>query len=143
MLIGEFSKTSGLPTDTVRFYVRKGLLTPRSTAKGGRNPYMVFSTQHVQDAQMIRMGQLLGLSLKDIDRLLREVRIVDASEALTHARHVRMITDQLVRLEERVAELTAMGDYLRRKRAWIEGGQQGAEPRLPTGASAGCSGMGT
>jgi hypothetical protein len=33
MLISEFARETGLTTDTVRFYIRKGLLTP--TTNGG------------------------------------------------------------------------------------------------------------
>ncbi len=32
MLIGEFARRAGLSQDTVRFYVRKGLLAPQSGA---------------------------------------------------------------------------------------------------------------
>ncbi len=34
MLISEFARTSGLSRDTVRFYVRLGLLRPETNGKG-------------------------------------------------------------------------------------------------------------
>ena len=35
MLISEFARATGLSTDTVRFYVRRGLLKPLAGSKGG------------------------------------------------------------------------------------------------------------
>jgi DNA-binding transcriptional MerR regulator len=65
MLICELARETGLTTDTVRFYVRRGLLTPETNGKGGRNPYQVFTAEHVR-AKLICTAQSLGLSLKDL-----------------------------------------------------------------------------
>jgi hypothetical protein len=48
MLISEFARKTGLTTDTVRFYVRRGLLTPETNGKGGRNPYRLHRREHVR-----------------------------------------------------------------------------------------------
>jgi MerR family copper efflux transcriptional regulator len=44
--------------------VRRGLLTPETNGKGGRNPYQVFTAEHVRAAKFICTAQSLGLSLK-------------------------------------------------------------------------------
>ncbi len=64
MLISEFARATRLSTDTVRFYIRRGLLVPENNGKGGRNPYQIFTAEHVQTARLIRMAQSLGMSLK-------------------------------------------------------------------------------
>ncbi len=69
MLISEFARAAGLTPDTVRFYIRRGLLKPLNGKKGGSNPYQVFTEEHVQIARMIRMGQSLGFSLREIEAL--------------------------------------------------------------------------
>jgi DNA-binding transcriptional MerR regulator len=72
MLICEFARKTGLTTDTVRFYVRLGLLTPETNGKGGRNPYQVFTADHVRAAEFIRMAKSLGLSLKEMAAIGKE-----------------------------------------------------------------------
>lgn len=59
-LISEFARTAGLSVDTVRFYVRKGLLSPETTAKGGSKPYQIFKPEHVEAARIIRMANCSG-----------------------------------------------------------------------------------
>src|ERR1700716_4316979 len=77
MLISEFARKTGLTIDAVRFYVRRGLLTPETNGKGGRNPYQVFTAEHVRAAKFICTAQSLGLSLK-VAAIGKE-RQVDAS----------------------------------------------------------------
>ena len=72
MLISEFARRAELSTDTVRFYVRKGLLAPGTGMKGGSNPYQIFSDQDLEAARMIRMAQGLGFSLREIAALAAE-----------------------------------------------------------------------
>jgi MerR family copper efflux transcriptional regulator len=43
MLISEFVRRTGLARETVRYYVRFGLLQPQATQKGGRHPYLMFT----------------------------------------------------------------------------------------------------
>ncbi len=72
MLISEFARATGLSRDTIRFYVRRGLLRPLAGNKGGSNPYQVFTNEHVQMARTIRMAQSLGFSLREIAALNAE-----------------------------------------------------------------------
>ncbi len=127
MLISEFARAAGLSTDTVRFYVRRGLLTPEMGGKGGRNPYQLFTAQHVRDARIIRLAQSLGMSLKEIAALGEAHR----RGGITRDRSIEIMTAQLRRLEEKAAELEAMAGYLRAKLAWLGGGKQGPEPDFP------------
>ncbi len=127
MLISEFVRETGLSKDTVRFYVRLGLLTPQTNGKGGRNPYQVFTPEHVRLARLIRLGQSLGMSLKEIAAINEEhVR----EGGLSPARSREIMSTQLSRLEQKAGELDAMANYLRAKLAWTDAGSHGQEPDI-------------
>lgn len=126
MLISEFSRVTGLTPDTVRFYIRRGLLTPDTNGKGGRNPYQVFTAEHVRAARLIRLAQTLGMSLKEIGAINDELR----DHGISDERSIDIMSDQLRRLEEQTAELEAVSGYLRAKIAWLKSGKKGPEPVL-------------
>jgi DNA-binding transcriptional MerR regulator len=56
MLISEFARATGLTADTVRFYVRLGLLRPGAGALGGRHAYRIFGEPDVRAARAIRLS---------------------------------------------------------------------------------------
>jgi MerR family copper efflux transcriptional regulator len=126
MLISEFARASGLTPDTVRFYIRRGLLKPLTGRKGGSNPYQVFTEEHVQIARMIRMGQSLGFSLREIEALSVEYQ----AKRLTASRGAEIMRYQLKRLEQKAAHVGAMMSYIRAKLAWLERGGKGPEPNF-------------
>ncbi|MET0309676.1 MAG: MerR family transcriptional regulator [Sphingomonas sp.] len=123
MLISEFARTTELSVDTVRFYVRKGLLLPETGRRGGSNPYQIFTREHVEQARIIRMAQGLGFSLREIAALADEY-----NSGGTPARSLDVMRAQLERLEEKAGQLNAMVGYVRAKIAWLEAGSEGAEP---------------
>ena len=126
MLISEFARATGLSRDTVRFYVRRGLLKPLSGNKGGSNPYQVFTSEHVQMARTIRMAQSLGFSLREITALNAEYQ----AKRITRARGAEIMRWQLARLEEKAAHVGAMISYVHAKLAWSETGCKGPEPNF-------------
>jgi MerR family transcriptional regulator, copper efflux regulator len=127
MLISDFVRETGLSKDTVRFYVRQGLLTPETNGKGGRNPYQIFTQDHVRAAKYIRLGQSLGMSLKEIALISEEY---NRDGGISAARTIEIMSVQLGRLEEKAAEINAMTAYLRAKLAWLEAGSNGPEPNI-------------
>jgi DNA-binding transcriptional MerR regulator len=127
MLISEFARATGLTTDTVRFYVRLGLLRPGAGAMGGRHAYQLFTEADVSTAKLIRISQVAGLSLKKIIALGGERR----AGRMTARRRIEVVSAQIDRLDARVAELKKMAEYLRAKRDWLASGEQGAEPEPP------------
>jgi MerR family transcriptional regulator, copper efflux regulator len=124
MLISEFARVTGLTRDTVRFYARLGLLQPKTNGKGGRHPYSVFTDKDVQAAEVIRISQSLGMSLKEIAAFNEERR----KGRLTSERRVEIMSVQLVSLEAKAAELEVMICYVRAKIEYLKGGQQRPEP---------------
>lgn len=126
MLIGEFARRSGLGQDTVRFYVRKGLLAPQLGAKGGRNPYQIFTDRDVSTARMIRFAQSLGMPLREIAAIATELR----REGLTREREIELMEAQLAKLRQKAVELAGLTNYLRAKLDWVARGKPGDEPRF-------------
>jgi MerR family copper efflux transcriptional regulator len=124
MLISEFARVTGLSRDTVRFYARLGLLHPKTNGKGGRHPYSVFTDKDIQAAEVIRISQSLGMSLKEIAAFSEERR----KGHLTRERRVKIMSAQLVSLETKAAELQAMISYVRKKIDWLSFGEQGLQP---------------
>ncbi|MEO6800212.1 MAG: MerR family transcriptional regulator [Rhodanobacter sp.] len=71
MLIAEFCRQASLTRDAVRLYVKLGLITPGVGAHGS-NRYQQFGSSDVERAALIRVGQQLGFTLKQIAALDRE-----------------------------------------------------------------------
>ncbi|MBS1063671.1 MerR family transcriptional regulator [Gluconobacter wancherniae] len=126
MLIGEFSRRTGLSTATIRFYIRKRLITPEVGRSGGQNSYAHFTERDVQIAALVRFGQTLGMSLKEIAKVNNEMQQI----GISRARAVELMDMQLEAIERKAQDLDVMANYLRAKRDWIAGGQTGDEPKL-------------
>ena len=125
MLIGEFSRETGLSQDTIRFYVRRGLFAPQAGAKGGRHPWQVFRQQDIAIARLIRTAQAFGMSLKEIDEISQ---ILHGDQALE--RESAVLDQQILRLEEKVSEIANLLAFVRAKRDWISSGRSGNMPLL-------------
>jgi DNA-binding transcriptional MerR regulator len=126
MLISDFAKTTGLGLDTIRYYIRRDLLRPKLGSKGGRNPYQVFTNLDVRTAEYIRIGQALGLSLRQIGALLAE----DQAGRIDAERSLAILAEHRDRLAAKAEELTRLVAYLDAKIAWINRGSQGLAPTL-------------
>jgi MerR family copper efflux transcriptional regulator len=126
MLISEFALKTGLSRETVRFYVRLSLLHPQTTLKGGSNPYQLFRQEDLATAELIRVGQALGLSLKEIAVLMEKRR----KGKLPLKGRIVMMKAQLARLDNKAIELERLRAYVRAKIKWQEQGEKGSEPTL-------------
>src|SRR6202021_2258816 len=124
MLISQFARATGLPRATGRFYARLGLLQPKTSGSGGRHPYSFFTEKEIQAAEVIRISQSLGMSLKEIAAFTEERR----KGRLTSERRTEIMSAQLISLEAKATELEVMISYVRAKIAWLKGGQQAPEP---------------
>jgi MerR family copper efflux transcriptional regulator len=124
MLISEFARVTGLTRDTVRFYARIGLLQPQTNGKRGRHPYSAFTDRDIQAAEVIRIAQSLGMSLKEIATVNEERR----NGELTCERSLEITSAQLLRLEAKATELEMMISYARAKIDWLTHGKQGPQP---------------
>ena len=126
MLISEFARATNLSPDTVRFYVKRGLLKPEAGRRGGANPYQEFSAADVARARLVKLAQSLGFTLREISAIAQEL---DAA-GLPRARRIAILEQRLGTLDDKAAELARMIGYLRAKLAWMKGGERGEEPTL-------------
>jgi len=124
MLISEFSRAANLSPDTVRFYVKQGLLKPETGRRGGANPYQEFTRSDLARARLVQLARSLGFTLREIATIAAEVE----AKGLSRTRRAAILEVRLAALDEKAAELAAMTTYLRAKLAWIRAGERGPEP---------------
>ena len=94
--IGTLAKRAGVSIDTVRYYERGGLLTPKTRLASG---YRRYSPVEVARLRFIRRAQALGFSLKEVKQLLALSNMRDVS------RIKRAAQEKLADVEERIVAL--------------------------------------
>jgi MerR family mercuric resistance operon transcriptional regulator len=95
--IGELARAAEVPTSTVRFYERAGLLKP--AARSGAN-YRLYSEQSLERLQFIRSARAVGLSLDDV------AGMVDAAHgAEPCAAVVALVERRLAEVREKLKHL--------------------------------------
>ncbi len=67
--IGEASKKSGVPIDTIRYYESLGLLEKPVRSEGG---FRLYSIEAIEKLCFIKKAQSFGLTLSDIQRIMQE-----------------------------------------------------------------------
>ena len=65
--IGELAEEVGVPTSTLRYYERSGLVRPDGRTNGN---YRIYGNSAVERVRFIRAAQATGFTLEDIARLL-------------------------------------------------------------------------
>lgn len=99
LTIGELAKAADVPTSTVRYYERAGILRP--SCRSGSN-YRLYSSEDLHRLRFVRAAQATGFTLDDIKQLLRparcvktqaliETRIEDVAERMRELRHVQKV----------------------------------------------------
>ncbi len=101
LTIGELARAGGVPTSTVRYYERAGLLRP--TARSAAN-YRLYTDEDLQRLRFVRAAQATGFTLEDITHLLRP--------SSCH-RVQQLIEDRLGRVDARMKELRHVRRVLR------------------------------
>jgi MerR family copper efflux transcriptional regulator len=123
MLIAEFTRATGLGRDTVRFYIKRGLLQPQ-VGNGSGNRYQHFDAAQVERALIIRNAQALGFSLKEIAALDAEFQ----NGGMSSERQLQLMRERLALINEQIAKQRQMQRYFQKKIAWLEGGERGPVP---------------
>ena len=101
MLIGELADAVGVPSQTLRFYERKGLL-PRSGRSA--NGYRVYDESTKTRLHFIKVAQAAGLTLAEIRGIL-DLRD-DGAVPCTHV--AALIDNKLTDVRERIRHLAAL-----------------------------------
>ena len=103
--IGALAKRAGVGIDTVRYYERNGLLSPRTRLASG---YRRYGELEVSRLRFIRRAQALGFTLKEV----RELLALSAQRDV--ARVKRTAQAKLADVNERIASLERVRDGLTR-----------------------------
>lgn len=106
MNIGQLSRRTGVPIDTVRYYEKQRLLPPPMRSASG---YRHYEADDVLRLNFIRRAKALGFTLEEIRDLLALSSTHDGDMAAIRS----AATDKLIDVEQRLAELTRVRDGLR------------------------------
>ena len=105
MNIGQLSRRTGVPIDTVRYYEKQHLLPPPTRTASG---YRHYEADDVLRLTFIRRAKTLGFTLEEIRDLLALSRVDDGDMAAIRA----AAASKLIDVEQRIAELTRVRDGL-------------------------------
>lgn len=110
--VGELSKLSGVSTDTLRHYERKGVLPRPARSRNGYREYECFAIERVR---LVRRALSVGFTLDELARILRA-----RDRGAAPCKEVRALASQkLEDIERQLADLSEMRDDLRRAiREW-------------------------
>lgn len=102
--IGQLARAVGVPTSTVRYYERIGLLQPDGRTAGN---YRLYGKEALECLRFIRAAQATGFTLEDITTLLQlrgatpdtcqnvqgliEERLADLDRRMADLRHVQRV----------------------------------------------------
>lgn len=106
LTIGRLARTVGVPTSTLRYYERQGILRPLGRNRHG---YRYYDADAVERLRLIRAAQRSGFTLADIASLLK-IRGTGARDcqqftevAESRLAEVRQALDDLTRLHDTLA----------------------------------------
>jgi MerR family mercuric resistance operon transcriptional regulator len=102
--IGHIAQAAGVHIETVRYYQRRGLVSlPPKRTRGFR----YYSPETASRVRFIKRAQALGMSLKEVQHLLR----LDAKGACKENRSLAVA--KLALVEKKLVELAKLRDVLR------------------------------
>lgn len=108
LTIGGLARQSQVTRDTLRFYERKRLIAPpRRTASG----YRLYTEADKDRVQFIRRAQAMGLTLEDIQELLRAQTLTTADQCRRVASRLK---SRIQAVDQKIAELRAFRAELAR-----------------------------
>ncbi len=106
MLIGGLADAAGLPSQTVRFYERRGLL-PEPVR--GANGYRIYGESTLTRLNFVRTAQAAGLTLAEIGSVI-DLRD-DGNVPCTHV--ASLIDSKLADVRARISDLTILETELK------------------------------
>ena len=100
--VGEISKLTNVPIQTLRYYDKMGLLKPAYINK--QNNYRYYSLNQFIKIDLLKQCKLIGLSLKEIEELLKNEISADSM--------LKIIDQQRKVLDEKIKELEVVKSYI-------------------------------
>lgn len=104
--IGQLARAVEVPTSTVRYYERIGLLRPSGRTTGN---YRLYGEEALERLRFIRAAQATGFTLEDITALLN---LRDGTTAICQAVQT-LIEERLSDVEKRMADLRHVQSVLK------------------------------
>lgn len=120
--IGELAKAAGVPSSTVRFYERRGLLSPDGRSASN---YRTYTAESLAALRFIVAAKRAGFTLRDISRLLG---LRDGTEDCCGDVQV-VIEDRVADLQARIRDLQHAESVLSEALKWCT--VQGGSGRCP------------
>ena len=105
--IGRLSRQTGIAAETLRYYERRGLITPAQRTHAG---YRLYEPDAAQRLRFIRRAQTLGFSLDEIAELL----VLNDNPAESAASVKRLTQAKISDIETRIRDLERMKQALER-----------------------------
>ncbi len=125
--MSELAKTAGKTVRAIHLYEDLGLIHAHERSEKGR--YRLFAPDSLQRVRWISKLQHLGLSLSQIQELVREHE--DADSARLGASKLRQLyLDKLSETQERIAALRSLEVELRASLAYLSTCDSACEPSL-------------
>lgn len=104
--ISQVAKAAELPTTTVRYYERVGLVQPEDRSAGN---YRLYSEESLRKLKFIRAAQAIGFTLDEVNALLST-----PSNTASSCREVQsLIEDRLAEVDQRLKDLRHVQRVLR------------------------------
>ncbi|EEW61003.1 transcriptional regulator, MerR family [Ruegeria sp. TrichCH4B] len=102
--IGNLAKRTGVSTDTLRLYERRGLIRSERMANG----YRIFDPQMERLVKLIRHGQSIGFTLREMEGVVAAVSggILSAEEIAA------LIKDRIEAVDQKLGELAELRSML-------------------------------
>lgn len=132
--VGDLARATGKTVRAIHLYEDMGLLRPQDRSKGR---YRLFSPDSVVRVRWITKLQSLGLSLGEIQELVREQQ--GTGSAMFAAARLRDIyARKLDETRSKIAELTTLELELEASLAYLGGCDTSCMPELPTQSCSHC-----
>lgn len=96
--IGQLAQAADVPTTTVRYYERIGLVDPEDRSAGN---YRLYSDESLNKLKFIRAAQAIGFTLEDVKSLLGS----DDNHSPACGDVQTLIEDRLADIEDRLKDL--------------------------------------
>ncbi|QDT47349.1 HTH-type transcriptional regulator ZntR [Symmachiella dynata] len=104
--ISQLAKAAEIPTTTVRYYERIGLVEPDNRSQGN---YRLYSGESLNKLKFIRAAQAIGFTLDDVKALLSD----DDGGIPTCGNVQRLIEERLADIDQRLKDLRRVRKVLK------------------------------
>ncbi len=96
--ISQLAKAAGIPTSTIRYYERIGLVHPEDRSEGN---YRLYGDESLHKLKFIKSAQSIGFTLENVNALLSD----EAGEKPTCGNVKGLIEERLGDVEKRLKDL--------------------------------------